>query len=326
MIGSKSDKPENGNMVMFVDDDRNILTAVRRVFYNRNMSMLFADNPYEALKNLEKEEIAVVVSDYQMPGMTGIELLSQTRAVSPDTIKILMTAHADLNTAINAINSGEVFKFITKPWEDDLLIEAVEEAIKRYRIIQSMKKGDEGHLLSLAQTIELKDPYTRGHCDRVADYALVIGDALNLPQDIKTQIKYGSWLHDCGKIGIPENVLNKPGSLDPQEMEIIQKHPVLGAEVARLSNRSEIIVNIILHHHEKYDGTGYPERRKGESIPMEARIVSIADIFDALISNRPYRKAYKLYEALEILRSMRETHLDPKLLDLFMSVMETREV
>jgi putative two-component system response regulator len=163
LIELNNNKQRYGDIVMFVDDDLTTLTAVKRVFFERNMNILLTDNPYQALDHLEKEEIAVLVSDNQMPGMTGLELLSQARAVSPDTIKVLMTAYADLDIAIQAINSGGVFKFITKPWEkNELLIDAVEEGMKRYRTIASMKKGDEGQLLSLAQTIELKDPYTRG--------------------------------------------------------------------------------------------------------------------------------------------------------------------
>ena len=316
----------NRDSVMFVDDDRNILSALKRIFADKDMKVLLSDNPMDALGLLENEEIMVLVSDNHMPGMTGIELLSQTKAVSPNTIKILMTGYADMDIVIDAINSGEVFKFITKPWENKFLINAVEEGIRRYHVIQSMKKEDEGHLLSLAQAIELKDPYTRGHCNRVADYALVIADALDLPQDVKTEIKFGSWLHDCGKIGVPEHILNKPGPLDPEEIEIIQKHPMWGAELARLSHRSDTIVNIIYYHHEKFDGTGYPTRKKGKDIPLEARIVSLADIFDALTSDRPYRKGFNLYKALDVIKSMNGAELDPELLDIFLTLIGSQEL
>jgi putative two-component system response regulator len=304
--------------VLFVDDDQHILSAIKRIFDNKAITPLFTDNPHEALNIIERQEIAVLVSDNLMPGMTGMELLVRIRELSPDTVKILMTAYADLDTVINAINTGEVFKFITKPWENNLLINAVEEGIKRYSIIQSLRKGDEGHLLSLAQTIELKDPYTRGHCNRVADYALMIAEALGLQPDFREDIKYGSWLHDCGKIGVPEHILNKPGPLDPEEMEIVKKHPAWGAEVVRFAHRSETIVNIIYYHHERFDGNGYPAKKKGKGIPLEARIVTIADIFDALTSQRSYRKAFRLQEALDIIKSMRGAELDPELIDIFL--------
>jgi putative two-component system response regulator len=315
---SSTELQKNSNTVLFVDDDRHILSAIKRIFDNKDITPLFADNPQEALNIIERQEIAVLVSDNRMPGMTGMELLVRIRELSPDTVKILMTAYVDLDTVINAINAGEVFKFITKPWENGLLINSVEEGVRRYSIIQTLKKGDEGHLLSLAQAIELKDSYTRGHCNRVADYAIMIADALDLQPDIREDIKYGSWLHDCGKIGVPEHILNKPGPLDPEEMDIVKKHPAWGAEVVRIAHRSDTIVNIIYYHHEKFDGTGYPARKKGKDIPLEARIVTIADIFDALTSQRSYRKAFRLNEALEIIQSMRGAELDPELLDIFL--------
>jgi putative nucleotidyltransferase with HDIG domain len=311
----------NPNTVLFVDDDQHILSAIKRIFDHKAITLLTTDNPHEALNIIERQEIAVLVSDNRMPGMTGIELLVRIKRLSPDTVKILMTAYADLDTVINAINAGEVFRFITKPWENGLLINAVEEGVRRYSIIQSLKNGDEGHLLSLAQAIELKDPYTRGHCNRVADYALMIAEALGLQQDTRDDIKYGSWLHDCGKIGVPEHILNKPGSLDQAEMDIVKKHPAWGAEMVRFAHLSDTIVNIIYYHHEKFDGTGYPTMKKGKDIPLEARIVTIADIFDALTSHRSYRKAFRLHEALEIIKSMRGAELDPELLDIFLPLM-----
>jgi putative two-component system response regulator len=318
---SSADLQKSSDTVLFVDDDQHILSAIKRVFDNKTMTLLFADNPEKALNIMESQEIAVLVSDNLMPGMTGMELLARIRELSPDTVKILMTAYADMDIVINAINTGEVFKFITKPWENGLLINAVEEGVRRYSIIQSLKKGDEGHLLSLAQAIELKDPYTRGHCNRVADYALMMAEALGLQQDTRDDTKYGSWLHDCGKIGVPEHILNKPGPLDPAEMDIVKKHPAWGAEVVRFAHLSDTIVNIIYYHHERFDGTGYPAMKKGKDIPLEARIVTIADIFDALTSHRSYRKAFRLHEALEIIKSMRGAELDPELLDVFLTLM-----
>jgi putative two-component system response regulator len=147
---------------------------------------------------------------------------------------------------------------------------------------------------------------------------LIIADSLGLSAQQKSDIRYGSWLHDCGKIGIPESVLNKPGKLTEEEMAIIRKHPDWGAEVARLANRSTTIVNIIRYHHESYDGTGYPTGIHGDHIPLEARIVTVADVFDALTSTRPYRVAFGLEEALKVMGGMRGKVLDPDLYDLFL--------
>jgi putative nucleotidyltransferase with HDIG domain len=303
--------------ILFVDDEENILNSVERLFAEHDIKILKAENASRALDLFSKEEIAVIISDNQMPGMKGTELLARIRDISPDTLKILMTAHADLSVAVDAINKGEVFRFITKPWDDDILLRTVQEAINRYQIVLSLKKQDEAKLLSLAQTIELKDPYTRGHCERVADYALIMSNALNLSEEIRKALKYGAWLHDCGKIGVPEKILNKEGALTNDEFEIIKKHPQWGADVVKHALLSTSVVKIILHHHEKYGGGGYPAGIKGTDIPIEARIVAVSDVFDALTSDRPYRVKYSDDEAISLMLSMKDTILDPELVDIF---------
>lgn len=308
--------------VLFVDDEENILHSVERLFSGSDIRVLKACSAREALCILHREDVAVIVSDNLMPGMKGIELFSKARDTSPDTVRVLMTAYADLGTAIDAINRGEVFRFIVKPWEDDLLVSTVLDGIGRYRLVRSLRKADEAKLRSLAQAIELKDPYTRGHCDRVARYALMIAAALNLDERMRLEIKHGSWLHDCGKIGVPESILNYPGSLNEEEREVIRKHPVWGADVARQASLSKTIVNIILYHHERFDGGGYPTGIAGTDIPLEARIVSVADTFDAITTDRPYLKAYELKDAVNMLLSIRETALDPQMVDTFTALVE----
>ncbi len=306
----------NDDIVLLVDDERNILNSIERLFSEDDLSILKAGNAEEALELVRNRNIAVLVSDNHMPGMKGIDLLSTVRTVSPDVVRILMTAYADLPTAIEAINRGEVFRFIVKPWDDDDFIRTVKEGIDRFRIVRALKRADEATLLSLARTIELKDKYTKGHCDRVASYAVAIAGALNLPGETVRDIRYGGWLHDCGKIGIPGSILNKPGALDDDEFDLIKKHPAWGADVARQAQLSQVIVNIILHHHERFDGKGYPSGIGGTDIPVEARIVAVADVFDALTSDRSYRKAYSMKKGMEIIRSMRGSSFDPEIADL----------
>jgi putative nucleotidyltransferase with HDIG domain len=316
--GEITEEKKIADTVIFVDDEEYIRNSIIRLFSDIDMRILSASSAGEALGHFQREEIAVIISDNHMPGMKGIDLFTKIKEISPDTMKILMTGYADLATAVDAINRGEVFRFITKPWEDDALIQTVQEAIRRYQIVQSLKKEDESTLLSLAQTIELKDPYTRGHCESVARYALMIADALRLSDEIKKEIRYGSWLHDCGKIGVPENILNKNGPLDEYEFEIIRNHPRWGADVAVQARMSENIIKIILHHHEKFDGSGYPSGLQGHAIPYAARIAAIADVFDALTSDRPYRKGFGMEKAVEIIRMMEGHVFDPEILDVFL--------
>jgi putative nucleotidyltransferase with HDIG domain len=311
--------------VLFVDDEAIILDCLSSIFAERGFSVCTENTPEAALDRIKSEEIAVIVSDQMMPGMSGVDLLSKVKMLSPDTTKILMTGYTDFQIAVDAINTGEVFRFVLKPWNNDELIKTVEEAVTHYQIVHSLKKADEATLISLAQTIELKDPYTRGHCDNVAKFALLMADQLNMSEITKVQIKHGSWLHDCGKIGVPEAILNYPGKLNEQEMKIIKKHPEWGADVAKRAQLSEVVINIILYHHEAYDGSGYPYGLKGDIIPLEARIVSIADVFDALTSDRPYRKAFDLEKAIDIMTSMIGKSFDPKLSDIFLSMLKQNE-
>jgi putative nucleotidyltransferase with HDIG domain len=308
--------------ILFVDDEEYILDIAQQIFAERDITILTAQSADEALDLVKKHEIAVLVSDNHMPGMKGIDLLSKVKAISPDTVKILMTGFADLETALDAINRVEVFRFIVKPWENTQLVGLVEDALERYRLIKSILQGDENMMRSLVHALELKDPYTRGHSERVAGYALMVAAHLGLSEEALTSIRYGSWLHDCGKIGVSENILNYEGPLDETEVHVIRNHPLWGADVARKGHLTGTIVDIILSHHERYDGKGYPSGLRGEEIPLHARIVSVADIYDALTTERPYRMAYTRERALEMLLSMKGNVLDPKLVDCFVSIMQ----
>jgi len=306
--------------ILFVDDNRLILECSLDLFESEGMQVLTANDAAEALELFKHHEIAVVVSDNQMPGMTGLEFLSKLRTISPDTVKVLISSYVDLPTALAAINTSEVFRYLLKPYKNNEILEVVREGLKRYRTIHTIRREDESVLRSLAQTIELKDPSTKGHCDRVAVYALLIADAMGLAKETQRQIKYGSWLHDCGKIGVSEFILNGTGSLTPVEFETMKMHTGWGADVAEKADLSEVAQNIIHYHHEKYDGSGYPAGLSREAIPLEARIVSVADIYDALTMDRPYRKGYPFGVAQEMIRTMSGEALDPHIVQVFLDV------
>lgn len=307
------------NTVLLVDDEINILKSLERLLIEDDLDVLKARNGDEAIELLRKEEVAVLISDNQMPGMKGTELLSKVKQIAPDVVKILLTGYADVETVMSAVNEGEVFRVLVKPWNDNVLKNAVEEGIKRYQIIRSLKKADESTMFSLAETIELKDTYTKGHCDRVAEYARIIADALGLDEAMKKDIKFGSWLHDCGKIGVPESILNSSVPLNDKELELVKNHPTWGSYIAKQAQLSETVTNIIVCHHERFDGKGYPKGISGSDIPIEARIVAVAECYDAITSDRPYRKAYPKEKGLEIILSMKDEHFDPEIVDAFIS-------
>ena len=306
--------------VLFVDDEENVLKALERIFIGSDLIILRASSAEEALSIIGKETVAVLVSDNLMPGIRGVELLSRLKSISPDTVKILMTGHADIPTAIDAINKGEVFRFIEKPWDNAELVNTITEGIERYRILRSLRTNDEAITRSLAQTIELKDRCTRGHCDRVAKYALQLAKALGVSREMQKGVVYGSWLHDCGKIGVPEAILNSPDLLTENEWLTIKQHPSWGADIARQAQLSPVVINIIQYHHERWNGEGYPKGIAGRDIPLEARVVTIADAYDAMTTDRPYRNAITRKRARRIMREMAGNLFDPELTEIFLSL------
>ena len=307
------------NAVLFVGDDANALNALARLFLNRDVRVLRAGDGEEALGIVRREPVAVVVSDNLMPGTRGVELLSRVRDLSPDTVRVLLTETAGLPAAAEAITRGEAFRFHVKPWVDEEIVRTVEEGLWRYRLVRSLRDGDEAALQSIAQTIELRDPYTRGHCERMAAFALKIAEGLSLPEETRRAIRLGSWLHDCGKIGVPEAILNSPGRLSAADFEVVKKHPEWGADVGRQANLPEEVINILLYHHERFDGRGYPTAAKGTEIPLGARIVAVADIYDAMSSDRPYAKGYEPEEVMRVMGVLRGADLDPELVDIFLA-------
>lgn len=308
--------------VLFVDDDPGILKSLRRLFYDSVHTVLFAADPREGFAVLQERECAVVVSDNRMsPGENGIDFLAKVRRLAPDSVRIMMTGFADLETALDAINRCEAYRFVVKPWDDRQLVELVDEAVLRYELLVSLRSGDERIFRTLAQAIELKDRYTRGHCDRVVESSVEMGRRLGLQGQELTDLAHGAMLHDCGKIGVPGAILNHPGGLGREQMDIVRQHPVWGAEVARQAGVSPMTLNVILYHHEHFDGSGYPAGLAGADIPLEARIVAAADVYDALTVDRSYRSALLLEDALCEFMTMSGSVLDPDIVAVFRTIL-----
>lgn len=304
--------------ILIVDDEPFIISALKRLLTDNDFQVLAVSNADEGLAIIQKHDVHVVISDYCMPGRNGVEFLSLVKILSPATERILMTAHATVDTAIAAINRGEIFRFIVKPWDNDGLLGAIEDSLMRYRLLNTLKLGEETMFHTVARMIELKDPYTRGHCKRVADCAVVLADLLGLNAAVRKEILWGAWLHDCGKVGVPEQVLNFPGRLTGDDLNYIYKHPEWGASVVSQAGLSRPVVNIVLYHHEQFSGGGYPFGLKGEGIPLETRVVTLADVFDALGTDRPYRRGFPRAEVIATMREISSTVLDPELVELFL--------
>jgi response regulator RpfG family c-di-GMP phosphodiesterase len=321
-------------VLLLVDDDELVLNALRRLLEGNERELLTACDGSEALQMLERQPVALVISDQRMPNMTGLELFREIKKRWPETVRVLLTGYAEMNLVIEAINQGEVYRFLTKPWDTRELLQMVAEILTGWRRRQReniesystrLQKANLETVMALAEAVELKDLYTKGHCVRVRDYSLQLARALDLDADFRRDLIYASLLHDCGKIGISEAILNIEGPLTPEQYREIQRHPVLGFQMTCKIEYLRAASIIIRQHHECWDGSGYPDGLEGREISLGARIIAIADSFDAMTSSRPYRRALDYQKAIAELEAGRGTQFDPELVDLFISLQRESE-
>jgi len=336
------------NTILIVDDEENILKTLERLMEDEGYRIFFADSGFKGLEIIKHEDIHLVISDQKMPGMDGIKFLYEVKKISPDTIRIMLTGFADVNIAIQAINEGEVYRFITKPWNNVELLSTVKQGIEYYDLkmelgrlnkrIQSQnielkewnfkleqKVADQTKhirdlfldaIKSLVFALEAKDKYTEGHARRATEYAAYICKKMSLSKEYTEDIILGSLLHDIGKIGITESILNKKKKLTKAEYDHIQTHVLIGERILTPIIKNETVLKIVRHHHENIDGSGYPDGLKGTAIPLEARIVAVADTYDALLSKRSYRKSTDNVKAIKELRKFSGTQFDPEIVEI----------
>ena len=318
MHSGTDDRPQ----VLFVDDEPLVLEGLRRSVHKEFLADL-AGSADEGLEKLRHAgPYAVVISDMRMPGMDGVEFLVTVRILSPDSIRVMLTGANELEVAMRAVNEGSIFRFLRKPATQAQILSALRAGVTQYRARRSEKEQlevaakaleqlDVGTLTALARAIDAKSPWTAGHSERVTNLALKIGNAMALPARDLQIVHRGGLLHDIGKIGIPATVLDKPGNLEPEEMKIMQDHVKIGVRILEPVACFREILPMVAQHHERLDGSGYPEGLIGENISLHARILAVADSYDAIISERPYRKGLPKQQAIEILDSKAGTKFDP---------------
>jgi putative two-component system response regulator len=314
--------PPNPVDCLVVDDEPRLRQVLVHLMRNDGFRCFEAGNGQEAIELLEKQPVTLVMSDLRMPKIDGIELLRQVRSRWPDTAMVMITAVADVEVAVSCLAIGAM-DYLTKPFHLEEVRARVGQALEKRRLILENRDYHErleervaeqarrieelflAAIQALAEALEVKDPYTRGHSVRVSQYSSVIARALDLKTEIIRHIELGGHVHDIGKIGVRETVLNKPGALTPEEYQHIMTHPVVGWRIlAPLLGDTPVALNVVRSHHERVDGSGVPDGLKGEQIPLESRIVAVADAFDAMTSGRPYRRAEKTFE--EALRELEE--------------------
>ncbi|MEX2152785.1 MAG: HD domain-containing phosphohydrolase [Gemmatimonadaceae bacterium] len=319
---------------LVVDDEPRLRQVLVHLMRNDGFKCLEAGNGAEAIELLERQPVTLVMSDMRMPRMDGIELLRQVRERWPDTAVVMITAVAEVEVAVSCLSMGAM-DYLTKPFHLEEVRARVRQALEKRRLLLENRDYHEhledrvaeqarrleelflAGIQALAEALEVKDPYTRGHSVRVSQYSVTIARALSLGNEIIRQIELGGHLHDVGKIGVREAVLNKPGALTDEEYQHIMSHPVVGWRIlAPLLGDAPIALNIVRSHHERIDGAGVPDGLKGDQIPLEARIVSVADAFDAMMSVRPYRGAeMTLDEALLELEENCDTQFDRRVVE-----------
>lgn len=344
--------------ILLIDDETMITTTLSTLIEMMlDYEVITFNNPKTLIESgiLENEKIDLVISDFIMPYMNGLDLLSLIKEKQPHIIPILLTGYSDKDSAIKSINELGLYYYLEKPWDNSELIKVIQNGLDKAKLEDQLsqklvvieKKNQEisrlydllrrdfdkemGNVLefivSLTNLVEAKDAYTDNHTRRVSDLAIALGKRKSLTQEQLRNIEIGAMIHDIGKVSTPESILNKPGPLTTAEFEIMKNHPEAGARIIRPIGALQKPSEMVLSHHEKLDGSGYPHGLKADEISIETRIITISDIFDALYTDRPYRKGMSLDKTLSILKEDADKgKLDQELVGFIFEMVETGEL
>ncbi len=349
--------------VLFIDDEINILRAIQRILRSEDMNVLCASSGGEALELLDQHSAQVVVTDQRMPEMCGVDVLSEIRERWPDVIRMMLTGYTEMDIAVEAINRGEIYRLITKPWQDDDLRSTLRQAFDHHALKaeiqrlnqvsreQTFRLGDLNRNLeqkvhertrqlaekhselrrayvqtvgALAEAVDAKDAYTRGHSERVGVYASKLAREMSFSEELIERVYIAGLLHDVGKIGIPDSVILKPAKLDSDEYEQIKRHPAIGAKILEPVDFLRDIAPCVRHHHEWFDGSsrGYPERLVGDQIPLPSRLILVCDTVEAMTSDRPYRQALPFESVFDELAKFSGSQFDPNCVTAMLRLLE----
>lgn len=326
--------------LLTIDDDERLRRSLAAYFEDAGMTVYEAGDGESGLALFESVQPDIVLVDLNMPGMNGLEVVAELARRSPGTPAIVVSGTADLNDAVEAVHRG-VWDFVTKPI---VSFPALENTIKQCLERARLKEENEQYRLHLEELVmqrtrelertrlqiiqrlgraaEYRDNETGMHVIRMSHFSRLLALRAGMSESDAETLMLAAPMHDVGKIGIPDHILLKPGKLTPDEWAIMKTHAQIGAEIIGddSSDIMRLAALVALTHHEKWDGSGYPHGLVGEAIPLEARIVAIADVFDALTSARPYKAAWSIDAALEYIRSNARTHFDPTLVALFLDI------
>ena len=332
--------------ILVVDDEEAIREVVSTMLESKGYHCSVAHNGRAAQEQIKRDTPDLVLSDMIMPEMDGIKLLEWMRQHDPDVPVIMVTAIHDISTALEAIRRG-AYDYILKPFEKDQLFLGVGRALQHRRLInenrryqrdlerqvedrtarltdalEQLEQSYDATLEALGSALDLKDAETEGHCQRVTAFCISIARAMPVPEPYLLILARAAFLHDIGKMAIPDGILRKPGPLSDEEKKIMRTHCEIGYNMLIRIPFLRESAEIVLAHQEFFDGSGYPRGLKGDQIPLGARIFAVADSLDAMVSDRPYRRALPMSHALEEIKRCSGSQFDPEVVKVFMSIPE----
>jgi putative nucleotidyltransferase with HDIG domain len=333
----------NREKILVVDDEEAIREVVSTLLEARGYECTIIENGRLALEQFQVDNYDLVLSDIVMPEMDGLKLLGHLRVLNPDAPVIMVTAMHDISIALEAIRAG-AYDYILKPFEKDQLYLSVGRALEHRRLVlenrtyqsglqelveertlqlsdamRDLEQSYDYTLEALGSALDAKDAETEGHCQRVTAFTMYIARAMGLDKTALRQIVRGAFLHDIGKMAIPDSILRKPGPLTDDERTVMRTHCAKGFAMLKRIPFLKEAAEIVLTHQEYFNGSGYPQGLKGEEIPLGSRIFAVADTLDAMISDRPYRKALPIRVAREEIKKYSGTQFDPRVVEVFLS-------
>lgn len=305
MRSFRGDSPvvTTGRRVLVVDDDSSLRSRLRRLLQAEGLEIATAKNGEDALDAVKRVKPDVVLLDVMMPGLDGFEVCRRLKGNAETRLVpvVMLTGLSKTKHRVQGIDAG-ADDFLTKPFERAELIARIWSLLKLKSYTDELEQA-ESVLFALARSIEGKDPYTEGHCERLAEYAGSLGSFMGLPDEQITALRRAGIVHDVGKVAVPDAILLKRGPLTAAEWAIIWEHPVVGEQICEGLKSFRLVLPIIRHHHERRDGTGYPDSLAGDQIPLTARVLQVVDVYDALTTDRPYRQAISPQHAIETLEA-----------------------
>ena len=328
---------ENRNYkIVAVDDEEGIIDSLSIFLKRSGYEFIGITDPMKAVERVKNEHFDLMILDFIMTPIHGDQVVEEIRKFNKELYILLLTGHKDLAPPLETIRRLDIQGYCEKSDKFDQLLLLIESGIKSIKQMNEIKKINNElsdtyeklerayleSIQTLRYTVEAKDTYTRGHSDRVSEFSVLIGKKLDLSEEDLKILKIGGLFHDIGKIGVPDSILLKESKLTDNEYSEIKNHPSIGAHILSTATIFKEIIPIVKHHHERYDGHGYPAQLQGEDIPYLARITAIADSFDAMTSKRTYRGSLPIETVISEFKRCKGTQFDPEITDIFLDILE----